>query len=219
MKGKIILVGLFVLGFALPGKPQVAEIIKIVTEKLIRAIDLKVQAMQNEIINLQVIQKQAENKLSKKELAEISGWEQQQKELYQNYYASLKKVKPVLSGNKLVGDIQQQQVLLAGLMDAAIIRIRQDPHLVQKERTSFVSTCITIRKQSQAIKIQMEQALRDNRLLSTDAQRIAFLNEYAKEVSVLLARFQQMDYSINRLSLSRAKTARENWVLKQLYGL
>jgi hypothetical protein len=44
------------------------EIIGLVTNKIIKAIDLKVQAMQNATINLQIAQKELENELSKKAL-------------------------------------------------------------------------------------------------------------------------------------------------------
>ena len=90
MKKSLLIFTFLVFGFSVAGNAQVVEIIKLVTEKLIKAIDLKVQEMQNQVINLQIAQKQAENNLSKNKLAEIAAWEQKQKELYQSYYTSLK---------------------------------------------------------------------------------------------------------------------------------
>ena len=49
--------------------------------------------MQNKTIWLQNAQKVIENQLSKTKLTEISGWTEQQRTLYSDYYAELGKIK------------------------------------------------------------------------------------------------------------------------------
>jgi hypothetical protein len=63
---------------------------------IIKAIDLKVQQLQNETLVLQNLQKQIENKLHAMKLAEISEWSQKQKFLFKEYYAELGQVRPAL---------------------------------------------------------------------------------------------------------------------------
>jgi len=70
-------------------------IVGTVISKVVKAIDLKVQKLQNETLFLQNVQKRMENKLHELKLAEISGWSQKQKDLYQQYFAEFKQVKPV----------------------------------------------------------------------------------------------------------------------------
>lgn len=67
----------------------VLEVIKAGVKKVIKAVDLKVQRLQNETIWLQNAQKVLENQLSKLKLTEIADWTEKQKELYKNYYEEL----------------------------------------------------------------------------------------------------------------------------------
>ena len=60
----------------------ILEIIKAGVKKVIMAVDLQVQRMQNKTIWLQNAQKEMENILSETKLDEISDWVQQQKDLY-----------------------------------------------------------------------------------------------------------------------------------------
>ena len=67
-----------------------------VLSKVIKAIDLKVQAIQNETLVLQNIQRVIENNLHLQKLAEISDWSFKQKELYRKYFEELSAVKPAV---------------------------------------------------------------------------------------------------------------------------
>ncbi len=67
-----------------------------IISKVVKAIDLKVQRLQNETLVLQNVQKIIENKLYALKLAEISDWSLKQKELYRNYFDELKRVKPAV---------------------------------------------------------------------------------------------------------------------------
>lgn len=87
----------------------IAEIIRQAVVKVIVAVDLKIQRLQNETIGLQQIQQKMENVLSESRLEEISNWSQRQKELYGDYYEGLWKVKNVLSQYQRIRDISQTQ--------------------------------------------------------------------------------------------------------------
>src|SRR5215207_2759573 len=80
----------------------IAEIIKSAVTKVIKAVDLKVQRLQNKTIWLQNAQKTLENKMSELKLAEISDWVQKQRKLYDEYFQELWQVKSALSYYKRV---------------------------------------------------------------------------------------------------------------------
>jgi hypothetical protein len=217
MKKSLLIFTFLVCSIA--GNAQVAEIIKLVTEKLVTAIDLKVQEMQNQVINLQIAQKQAENNLSKNKLAEIAAWEQKQKELYQSYYTSLKQVKGNISGNKNVMEITQLQQTLNRLCSQALIWINQDPYLVVKEKTLLYENFRTIVSQGENINSLLDKALQNNAIQATDAERLELIAQSSNQLGTLVNACRSLDAQARQLSQQRAKSAKENIVLKKLYGL
>ena len=71
----------------------ILEIIKAGVKKVIIAVDLKIQRLQNKTIWLQNAQKVLENAMSELKLAEIGDWVQKQKTLYADYFDELWKSK------------------------------------------------------------------------------------------------------------------------------
>src|SRR5215204_315662 len=63
----------------------IMEIIKQAITKVIVAVDLKIQRLQNKTIWLQNAQKVLENKMSELKLTEISDWVEKQRTLYAKY--------------------------------------------------------------------------------------------------------------------------------------
>jgi hypothetical protein len=93
----------------------IAEIIRQGVIRVIVAVDLKIQRMQNETIWLQQAQQQMENVLSKTRLEEIADWSERQKELYGDYYQGLWKVKSALTQYQRIREITstQQKILIS----------------------------------------------------------------------------------------------------------
>src|SRR5690606_31286870 len=90
----------------------VLEVIKAGVKKVIKAVDLKVQRMQNETLWLQNAQKVMENQLSKLKLGEIANWSEKQRTLYAKYYMDLWKVKTAISYYHRIKEITNKQVFL-----------------------------------------------------------------------------------------------------------
>lgn len=93
---------LFIFSAFTPSKSAHAQnpvvgAVKLAVKKVIRAIDLQVQRLQNVTIELQNVQKKVENTLSRLKLKEIAEWTQKQKDLYQQYFDELWRVKSILS--------------------------------------------------------------------------------------------------------------------------
>src|ERR1700761_8875574 len=65
--------------------------------RVIKAIDLEVQRMQNQTIWLQNAQKTLENQLSQTKLGEISDWSKKQQTLFSGYYNELWQIKTAIA--------------------------------------------------------------------------------------------------------------------------
>lgn len=87
--------------------------------RVIKAIDLKVQRLQNKTIALQNAQKVVENAMSKLHLQEITGWVQKQKDLYSGYYQELWQVKTAITYYHRVKEIIGQQTQLVAAYQRA----------------------------------------------------------------------------------------------------
>src|ERR1700743_510689 len=75
----------------------VGEVIKLTVTKVIKAIDLKVQRMQNQRICPQNAQKPLKTKSPNLRGPKISGWTSQQQQLYSGYYDELWKIKSIIT--------------------------------------------------------------------------------------------------------------------------
>ena len=100
MKKILIIAGILLALSIVPAQQTnaqipILEIIKAGVTKVIKAVDLKIQRLQNKTIWLQNAQKTLENEVSKLKLTEISDWAKKQKELYAKYFDELWKVKNV----------------------------------------------------------------------------------------------------------------------------
>src|SRR6187455_1317755 len=75
----------------------IVQIIKAAIKKVIKAVDLQVQRIQNKTIGLQNAQKALENKMSKMKLDEIRDWVDKHRKMYDDYFKELWKVKTMLT--------------------------------------------------------------------------------------------------------------------------
>src|SRR4051812_29310985 len=87
----------------------VTAVIKEGIKKVIKAVDLQIQRLQNETIRLQNAQKLIENTISEMHLKDISDWTQRQKNLYEDYFDELQKIKTTISSYHKVRSIIDKQ--------------------------------------------------------------------------------------------------------------
>lgn len=217
---KIFIIAIFLFAAAMqPANAQVFEVIKLITEAVIKAMDLKVQRMQNQTINLQLIQKQAENALSKKGLEDIANVSEDQKELYKKYFASLKQVKQTVSNSTAVIKVLQQQKALVVLYNIAISASNKDTHLTPTEKSNFIKSCAQLIDEGATTINTLEQTLRNNYIQATDADRLKLITQSANQLEGLLYKLQTNYTRQQNISLSRTKSEKESQTIKGLYGL
>lgn len=138
---KTFLILIIYLCFSTAGNAQGLFVIKLITSKMIRAIDLRVQQLQNEAINLQVLQKKLENHISLTNLEQIAAWQQKQKDLYSGYYAELAKVKPVIGFTSRISEVVQNQKQVVSDTRKVMQLIYTDKHFSPAEAQQIVSDC------------------------------------------------------------------------------
>lgn len=103
------MVCLVVMGCAIHASAQSIDPVSLVIAKVIKAIDLKVQKLQNETIWLQQAQQVVEHELSKTKLAEITDWQNKQQSLYADYFKELSVVKSAVKALPQVKQILSMQ--------------------------------------------------------------------------------------------------------------
>jgi hypothetical protein len=224
MKKLVIISGIILANAVFPlqkAKAQidVASIIKAGVKKVIKAIDLKIQRLQNKTIWLQNAQKAMENSMSKIKLDEITGWVEKQKELYQNYFDELRNVKTAIAYYYRIREVTAKQLQLVDAYKHALALFKQDSHFTPKEVNYMISVYSGIIDES--IK-NMDQILLVVSSFSTqmdDAKRIQIINAAANAIDENyndLIQFNQQNIS---LSVQRSKDLSEINQVKSLYGL
>lgn len=194
-------------------------VVKAALKKVIKAIDLQVQRLQNKTIGLQNAQKALENKLSQLKLDEISGWVKKQKELYQNYYDELWKVKSAIAYYKRIRDIIEAQKDLVEEYKHAYALTRQDKNFTPEELNYIYTVYSGIIGESIKNVDQILLIINSFSLQMSDADRLAFLNHCADDLEKQVSDLRAFTSQNIRLSMQRAKDQHEVETIKSLYGL
>ncbi len=194
-------------------------VVKAAIKKVIKAIDLQIQRLQNKTIWLQNAQKTLENTLSKLKLDEISDWTKKQKEQYQKYYEELAKVKSIISYYQRIRDITKKQVRLVDEYKRSWSLIKQDKNFTVDEIMYMEKVYSGILDESLKNIDQIGIILKSFTTTMTDAKRLELINNAADQVDTNYSDLVQFNRQNTILSLQRAKTATEVEVVKKLYGL
>lgn len=226
MKKKILLCLVCLLLAGSPARPAntaavlpILEIVKTVTKKVIKAIDLRIQKLQNKTIWLQNAQKQVENVLSKLKLDEISDWTQKQKELYKGYYEELAKVKSVITYYQKIKEISVKQTRLIREYEKAWNLFKQDQHFKENEIQYMERVYSGILDESLKNIDQIFLILDSFTTQMSDLKRLELINTAADQIEANyddLILFNQQNIM---LSLQRAKTEADLQQVKQFYGI
>jgi hypothetical protein len=197
----------------------VGEVLKLTVTKVIKAIDLKVQRMQNQTIWLQNAQKVLENELAKFKLTEISGWTDQQRQLYSGYYAELGKIKSVIAYYQRIKDVTVKQAALVVQYRRAWALFRQDSHFRPQEITHMENVYTGILNASVQNLDQVLLVINGLKTQMTDEQRLELINTAGNRLDENYSDLQQFNNQNIRLSLQRSKDLNDTKSIKLLYGI
>lgn len=188
-------------------------------KKAIKAIDLKIQRLQNKTIWLQNAQKEIENTLSKLKLNEISDWTEKQKELYQKYFDELNQVKSIISYYKRIRDITEKQARLVSEYQRYWELFLQDSHFSDNELDYMQKVYGGILSESLSNMEQIFTIIESFSTQMSDAQRLKLINDAADRIDENYTDLNTFNKQNIMLSLQRAKTKSEALKMKRFYGL
>lgn len=197
----------------------VGSVISSTVGRVIRAIDLEVQRLQNQTIWLQNAQKALENQLSQLKLSEISNWSQKQKDLFGSYYQELWDIKTAIAYYSRITELTQKQVALLNAYNRAWNLIKNDRHFTADELTYMGNVYSGILQASVNDLDQIMAVIHANKTQMPDAQRMEIVNKAADHMDANYNDLQQFNTQNELLSLQRAHDENEVETLKRYYGI
>ncbi|MET3501325.1 hypothetical protein ABIC45_002937 [Mucilaginibacter rubeus] len=197
----------------------VSEVIKLTVTKVIKAIDLKVQRMQNQTIWLQNAQKVLENQLSRLRLTEISDWTSQQRQLYSSYYDELWKVKATISYYQRIKDLTVKQVALVAEYNRAWGMLKKDQHFNAAELSSMQRVYTGILSASIENLDQILLVVNPGKTQMSDEQRLELVNRAGNRLDDNYDDLRRFNMQNQVLSLQRGKELGDTKITQALYGI
>jgi hypothetical protein len=197
----------------------VGSVISSTVGRVIRAIDLEVQRMQNQTIWLQNAQKALENQLSKLKLDEISDWSSKQKDLFSGYYQELWSIKTAIAYYSKISELTQKQVALVNSYNQAWNLLKSDKHFTADELAYMTKVYSGILQASVNDLDQILLVINANKTQMPDAKRMEIVNKAADHMDSNYNDLQQFNNQNKLLSLQRASDENEVLTLKKYYGI
>lgn len=209
------------LTFSLQASAQLSilEIIKEGITKVIVAVDLKVQRLQNKVIWLQNAQKTLENKLSKLHLDQIGEWAQKQRAIYADYFEELRKVKVAISSYQRVKDIISQQTQLIAEYKASWALFRQDKNFTTAELDYMLGVYTGMMQESGKNLDQLLLVVQAYLTQMSDGKRLEIIRDVASRMEQTLIDLKEFNEENKMISLQRATERNEIEYVKRLYGI
>lgn len=224
MKKLSIIIGLIVIITIAPFQKSQAQIpvvglISSAIKKVITALDLKVQQLQNQTIALQNAERSLENNLHLNNLSDISGWLNKERTLYQNYYQELAKVKILISDyDEVKKIISQQKELLSEYHNASAL-FHRDKHFSGPELSAMENIYGGILQESIRNLEEVTAAVTAFGTQMDDAERMMMVHHASSGMQTNLDHLRQYNNQNAIISYERALDKRDRQTIKQLYGI
>lgn len=197
----------------------IAEIIKAGIKKVIIAVDLKIQKLQNKTIWLQNAQKTLENSMSKLKLTEIGEWVEKQRKLYGDYFKELWKVKAALAYYHRVMDIIEDQMAMVAEYKSAWAVFRQDKNFTVDELNYMADIYTGMMNESLKSLDQLFIVVNAFTTQMSDAKRMEIINTAANSIEEGFLDLKEFNNQNKLISIQRAAAKGEIEYVKRLYGL
>ena len=197
----------------------IMEIIKQAITKVIVAVDLKIQRLQNKTIWLQNAQKVLENKMSELKLTEISDWVEKQRAQYANYFDELWRIKTALAYYQKVKDIIEKQLQLVNEYKAAWALFKRDKNFTVDELDYMQQVYNGMMDESIKNLDQLSLVINAFVTQMSDAKRMEIINEVDHNLDENLNDLREFNNQNKMMSLQRATEKGDIETVKKLYGL
>jgi hypothetical protein len=197
----------------------IMEIIKQAVTKVIVAVDLKIQRLQNKTIWLQNAQKVLENKMSEFKLTEISDWVEKQRAQYANYFDELWRIKTALAYYQRVKDIIEKQLQLVNEYKGAWALFKQDKNFTADEMDYMQEVYNGIMDESIKNLDQLSLVINAFVTQMSDAKRMEIINVVDHNLDENLSDLREFNNQNKMMSFQRASEKGDIETVKKLYGL
>ena len=197
----------------------IMEIIKQAVTKVIVAVDLKIQRLQNKTIWLQNAQKVLENKMSELKLTEISDWVEKQRAQYANYFDELWRIKSALVYYQRIKDIIEKQLQLVNEYKGAWALFKQDKNFTADEMDYMQEVYNGMMDESIKNLDQLSLVINAFVTQMSDAKRMEIINEVDSKLDENLNDLRDFNNQNKMISLQRASEKGDIETVKKLYGL
>lgn len=194
-------------------------IVKEALKKVIKAIDLQVQKLQNKTIALQNAEKKVENTLSQTKLKEISDWAGKEKKLYQKYYQELLKVKNAIALFEKVKRIIQRQEQIVDEYNRAFSLFKQDSHFSPQEISYMSGVYSGILEESIRNIHELSLVVNSFTTQMSDGKRLELIDKIAGKVEANLNTLRRFNSQNINISLERSSSETDMEHVKRLYGI
>jgi hypothetical protein len=219
MKKLICIATLLLVAVSCEAQIPVVSLVSGIVKKVIIAIDLKVQQLQNQTIALQNAEASIENNLHLSSLNDINGWLGKEKTLYQQYYKELATVRTVIADYDEVKRIISQQAQLLAEYNNANNLFRQDKHFSAAELHQMSTVYGGIIEESARNLQEVVTAVTSISTQMKDAERLSLVHHATAGMQQNLNDLRQFNNHNAQLSLARAKDEQDRQQVRQLYGL
>lgn len=197
----------------------ILEVIKAGVKKVIKAVDLKVQRLQNETIWLQNAQKVLENQLSKLKLTEIADWTERQREQYGKYYQELWRVKSAIAYYKRIRELAEKQADILTEYKWAWGLFQKDKHFTVDELDYMRKVYSGILDESVKNLDQIFLVIGSFKTQMSDAARLELVSKASEEIEGNRSALKKFNLENIGRSIQRAKSLDEAAQLKEIYGV
>lgn len=212
------------LACLMPGAPvraqiPILDIINAAVKKVIVATDLEIERMQTETIEAQNTEKALENDMAQSELSDITGWVQQQRDLFAGFYQELWAVKNAIATYEEVKDMMGKQARIVAGYKQVYAVLGSDPHFSSAELSGMYGVLSGIVSQSAQNIARLTSVVTALVTQMGDSPRLQIIDETGRDIDRNyrdLARFSQGAFL---LSAQRAQGAGDLAAVKAMYGI
>jgi hypothetical protein len=202
----------------LKAQDPITAIIKAGVTKVIKAIDLKIQRLQNKTIWLQNAAEGVKNKMSDLKLNEIKDWVEKQRKLYDDYFKELWKVKSVLASYHRIKEIIHQQALMISEYKTVWGLFRNDKNFTPQEINYMQKVYEGILNESLKNIDGLFLVINSYATQMSDAKRIELIIAVAGNIDKGYLDLKQFNNQNKMISLQRAAEKGEIEYVNKLYG-
>ena len=198
---------------------QIVEIVKAAITAAIKAIDLKIQQLQNKTIVLQNAQKVVENTMSQLKLNEITDFAQKERDLFSGYYQELQQVKSVIAGYKQVQEIIKMQAQMVSDYKITYNLFKNDSHFKPEEINYMYTVYSGIIDKSVKDLSALTTVISSFSTQMSDGKRLDMIGKLATDMANNRLDLLQFNRRNMQVSFNRSASATEVTALKTYYGL